>query len=251
MAFEVEPVLRPREQVEKQLRSAIVSSTFKRGERLPSEAELAKTFQVSRATIREALRALASEGLISKHAGPAGGSFVETVDHESLRGVLSGSLETILSLGRITFAEVMAVRQMLEIPAARLAAENRTDEQLAELQRLIERQQDLQGQGAFETQDPEIFELGTSIYSLVAAASGNRVLASFVAALGQVTRPIFQRELRPEDASGTTERTRALISAIAAQDPDAAERSMAAQLDLSQFDAEVLGEVATPARGVA
>lgn len=234
MAFQPEPVRRPREQVENQLRDAIISSVFKRGERLPSEAELANQFQVSRATVREALRALVAQGLISKSPGSGGGSFVETVDHESLKSMLSGSLETILKLGSVSLAEATNVRRMLELPAARLAAENRTEEQAEELLRLIEHQ-DLLIADERDHLDPELFELGMSIYSLVAAASGNRLLASFVSAINRVTVPVYMRDLSPDDANATLGKSRALVAAIVAKDADAAEAAMDAQLDPGTF----------------
>lgn len=236
MGFKAEPVRRPREQVEAQLRKAIVSSEFKPGERLPGEAELAETFQVSRATVREALRSLAAAGLIRKRVGPAGGSFVETMDHESLRTTVSGSLETILTLGRVTFAETMDVRRMLEVPAVRLAATNRTEEQAAELEQLMERQDELERDVDPAVHDLELFGLGIRIYSLIAAASGNRALAAFVSALSEVTLPIYLRELKPDEAKVAVDHTRALVQAIVAKDPDAAERTMTAQLDLMHRD---------------
>jgi DNA-binding FadR family transcriptional regulator len=236
MGFQAEPVRRPREQVEAQLRKAIVSSEFKPGERLPGEAELAETFQVSRATVREALRSLAASGLIRKQVGPAGGSFVETIDHESLRTMLSGSLETILTLGRVTFAETMDVRRMLEVPAVRLAATNRTDEQAAELERLLDRQEELEREFGHADRHPELFALGVRIYSLIAEASGNRALAAFVSALGQVTLPIYLQELKPDEAKAVAGHTRVLVQAIVAKDPGAAEKTMIAQLDLVPRD---------------
>ncbi|MCA3749647.1 MAG: winged helix-turn-helix transcriptional regulator, partial [Rubrobacter sp.] len=79
VAFKPAPVRRAREQVESQLREAILSGTFRSGDRLPSELELAKSFGVSRTTVREALGSLASAGLISKVPGASGGSFVRRV----------------------------------------------------------------------------------------------------------------------------------------------------------------------------
>ncbi|MFI5957343.1 FadR/GntR family transcriptional regulator [Cryptosporangium sp. NPDC051539] len=235
MSFQPEPVLRPRLQVEKQLREAILSSVFKRGERLPSEAELATQFQVSRSTIREALQALVADGLISKSPGAGGGSFVETIDHESLKTQLSGSLATILKLGSVSIDEVTDVRRMLEIPAARLAATNRTDEQAAELQRLIARQDELSDQGR-DFADPEFLELGMAIYSLVAAASGNRLLASLVSAINRVTVPEHVQGLQPTDAAAIFKRTKMLVEGIVAQDQAAAEAAITAQLDGVAFD---------------
>ncbi|WP_162938513.1 FadR/GntR family transcriptional regulator [Mycobacterium kyogaense] len=222
--------------MEAQLRKAIVSSEFKPGERLPGEAELAATFQVSRATVREALRSLAASGLIRKQVGPAGGSFVETMDHESLRTMLSGSLETILSLGTVSFAETMDVRRMLEVPAVRLAATNRTEEQAAELERLVDRQEELEREVNDAAHDLELFGLGMCIYSLIAAASGNRALAAFVSALNRVTLPIYLRELKPDEAKVAAGHTRSLVQAIVSKDPDAAEKTITAQLDLMHRD---------------
>lgn len=237
MSFTPEPVRRPREQVEKQLRDAILSSTFKRGERLPSEAELSRQFLVSRSTVREALRVLASEGLISKVPGAGGGSFVQNVDHDSLKTLLSGSLETILRFGSLSIDEVNGVRRMLEVPAARLAAKNRTEQQAAELGRLIERQDEMAGQVALDSRDPQLFELGQSIYTLVAEASGNRLLASFVSAMSGVTIPVYMRDLPAEDAAAARDLTRVLVEAIIRGDGDeaaAAAEAMASQLEVGQ-----------------
>jgi DNA-binding transcriptional MocR family regulator len=80
MAFQPSRVRRPREQVEEQIREAILSGAFRQGDKLPSETQLAEQFSVSRTTVREALRALAAAGLISKVPGVAGGSFVQSVE---------------------------------------------------------------------------------------------------------------------------------------------------------------------------
>ena len=75
-------VLRPREQVERQLREAIYAGRFAPGQKLPSEADLGKLFAVSRPTVREALRSIAAAGLIRTVPGAQGGSFVSSLDHE-------------------------------------------------------------------------------------------------------------------------------------------------------------------------
>lgn len=222
--FKPEPVRRPREQVERQLREAIVSSAFKRGERLPSEAELAREFQVSRSTVREALRALAAEGLISKLPGATGGSFVETVDHESLESLLSQSMQTILKLGSVTFTEVSDVRELLEIPAARLAAQHRSEDHLAQLQEVIERERGL------GVDDSRVPDLDISFHSLVAVASENRVLSAFVAALHSATRPVHYLHLEPEAGKTTVRQHAEIVKAIGDGDPDQAGEAMATHL---------------------
>ena len=121
------PVLRPREQVEEQLKGAILSGQLEVGSRLPSETVLAAEFSVSRTTVREALRSLATKGLIEKTPGAGGGSFVRNVDHWSLGRVVHEGMQNLLQLGTIQETEASDVRYMLEVPAARLAAQNRTE----------------------------------------------------------------------------------------------------------------------------
>jgi GntR family transcriptional regulator, transcriptional repressor for pyruvate dehydrogenase complex len=184
MAFHPSRVRRPREQVEEQIREAILSGAFRQGDKLPSETQLAEQFSVSRTTVREALRALASAGLISKVAGVAGGSFVRSVDHHALEAVLGDSLRNVLRLGSITGAEVHQMRELLEVPAAGLAAEHRTADDLERLATVLGREK------GTTVEDPAVPELDISFHSAVAAASGNRVLGSVVAALHGVARPV-------------------------------------------------------------
>jgi len=217
------PVLRPREQVEQQLRTAILSGQLPIGAKLPSEAALAVEFSVSRTTVREALRALATQGLINKIPGSGGGSFVRSVDHWSLGQVLQEAIENLLQLGAIEPTETSAVREILEIPAARLAAEHVTDLELHKLGGVLERL------AAAPNDDPEIPSLEAEFHTAIALASGNRVLSSLVFALcGQSVR---HPSLKPE-VGRQHER---LIEAIRAKDPQAAEEAMVAHLaDLDQ-----------------
>ncbi len=123
--FHARQVTRPRDQVEKQIREAILTGQFAQGEKLPPETELASMFGVSRPTVREALGALVSAGLIRKIPGVAGGSFVNIVTPHSLGQMLSESMDTILRLGALDFAELTSVRRVLEVPAALWAPNNR------------------------------------------------------------------------------------------------------------------------------
>ena len=124
--FQARQVTRPRDQVEQQIREAILDGQFAQGEKLPPETALAQQFGVSRPTIREALGALVSAGLIRKIPGVAGGSFVNTVTPHSLSQMLSESMDTILRLGALDVAELTSVADVLEVPAAEWAAKNRS-----------------------------------------------------------------------------------------------------------------------------
>ena len=157
-AFRPERVRRPREQVEHQIRNAILSGEFKAGDRLPSEAELAKAFGVSRSTVREALHALKTSGLITTTPGATGGSFVEGVDHHSLAERFGEALANVVQLGTLSYEEVADVRRLLEIPSARLAAEHRSHEHLDQLHDVIEREK------TSAVNDPEVPALNASFH---------------------------------------------------------------------------------------
>lgn len=225
MTFEPTPVSRAREQVERQLREAILSGTFKTGDKLPSEVELSRSFSVSRTTVREALRTLDSSGLIKKTPGVAGGSFVRVVDHQTLGVTLGDSIENTLRFGNIGFGEVIRVRRMLEVPAARLAAENRGEEDLARMRDFAERQK------ATTVENPEIAELDTNLHVSIAEASENRVLASFVGALHRVIRPALYVDITPPVGKKTVSQHLAIVRAIEQGDPDAAASAMEDHLD--------------------
>lgn len=228
MAFKPQPVTRAREQVENQIREAILSSTFRRGEKLPSEAELAEQFAVSRTTIREALRSLASGGLIFKVPGASGGSFVRVVDYRSLSGVISESMENTLRLGTVEYDEITQVRRLLEVPSATLAAANRTEEDVGALRSFVDRQKEI----TFD--HPEVPRLDTNFHSAIASASGNRVLASFVTALHQTVRPVLAKHLDAETARHTVRQHAAIIKAIAEGDAETAAGAMEKHLDYLQ-----------------
>lgn len=210
-------VLRPRQQVEEQIRAAILSGELRGGERLPSEAELARQFDVSRTTVREALRSLTTQNLITKVPGAKGGSFVSTVDYRSLGAVLADSMTNLLTLGRIEFEEVANVRQLLEVPSARLAAAARTEGDLETLRGIVERQRTI------SVDDPQVPALDEQFHITIGRASGNRVLASFVAALHHSTEPVSYLDLSPEVGRTTVVQHQQIVKAIAARDPDAAE----------------------------
>src|SRR3954468_23176963 len=124
--FTAKQVTRPRAQVEQQIREAILGGAFSPGEKLPPETQLAEQFGVSRPTVREALGSLVTAGLIRKVPGVAGGSFVNSVTTESLSQTLRESMDIIVRLGALDIEEITAVRQVIEIPAARMAAAHHT-----------------------------------------------------------------------------------------------------------------------------
>lgn len=217
-------VLRPRQQVEETIRAAILSGELKSGEMLPPEAELARQFNVSRTTLREALRVLTSQRLINKVPGARGGNFVQSVDYHSLGAVMSESVENLLALGTIHFDEVAKVRQLLEVPSVQLAAANRGEDELTRLKDIVQQQK------MASVDDPRIPDLDREFHTLIARASGNRVLASFVAALHHATEPVHYLDLSPEVGRETVKQHQRILRAIERQEPQAGEKAIVEHL---------------------
>ena len=101
--------------VSRQIRDAIVSGELVVGSELPSEKELTQRFAVSRSTIREALRILQAQGLLS------GGDTVSTsrprVSGELSLGAASEALENVLRLGQVPLPDLIELRLLLEAAA--------------------------------------------------------------------------------------------------------------------------------------
>jgi GntR family transcriptional repressor for pyruvate dehydrogenase complex len=116
------------------LRAEITSGRLRPGERLPTEPELCVRSGVSRSTVREALRLLASEHLIVTLRGVTGGSFVAHPSPEKLSDTLSTGLNLLLDTATVGVCDLLEVRESLEVPAAAQAALRRTDAQLVDLE---------------------------------------------------------------------------------------------------------------------
>lgn len=103
------------------IRKSIVRGELKPGDNLPLEAQLISDFEVSRATVREAMRILEFEGLITLSRGMRGGARVNEVSAD----VLARITGTLLQSRGATIGEVYQARMLIEPPAARLSAELR------------------------------------------------------------------------------------------------------------------------------
>jgi GntR family transcriptional repressor for pyruvate dehydrogenase complex len=159
-----------------ELRDEITSGRLQPGERLPPEPELCVRSGVSRSTVREALRLLASQHLIVTTRGVTGGSFVAHPDADQLSEALSTGLTLLSNSAEVGMADLLELRRALEIPAAGLAAQRRTDANLVEIR------------GAMF--DPDLDELATMLaahaafHSAIASATGNPLFEL-------VTRPLY------------------------------------------------------------
>ncbi|MFJ8583046.1 FadR/GntR family transcriptional regulator [Streptomyces sp. NPDC093595] len=196
------------DQVIAELRNQITSGEWPVGSRIPTEPELVEQLGVARNTIREAVRALAHNGLLDIRQGS--GTYV--VATSELAGVMHR---------RFSGADprhIAELRATLESSAARLAAARRTDRDMKQLDALLARREE-----AWEAGDAERFVTADSAFHLaVVAASHNDVMAELYADLGHLVRDWLRadvgQELRPEYHMDHAR----LVEAIRAGDADEA-----------------------------
>ncbi len=144
MQLKYEPVVTQSvaNQIAEQIRRAITNGTLKADDKLPTEAELARQFDVSRPTIREALKRLAAKSLIRSRRGPAGGTFVQAPSAEDMSQDLMSSVALMVSLGVFDLTEIAEARHELELVCIRLAVKRRSDAELDRMAAEIELQKD-------------------------------------------------------------------------------------------------------------
>jgi len=201
------------EQVIAALRNEITSGEWPVGSRIPTEPELAEQLGVARNTVREAVRALAHNGLLDIRQGS--GTYV--VATSELAGVMHR---------RFADADprhVAELRSTLESAAAGLAAERRTDKDLRQLDTLLARREE-----AWRSGDTEAFVSADATFHLaVVSASHNDVMTAMYADLGEVLRDWLREdvgeELTPEAFMDHTP----LVDAVRAGDAEAAGREAA------------------------
>ncbi|HRW67320.1 MAG TPA: FadR/GntR family transcriptional regulator [Candidatus Competibacter sp.] len=135
MAIKFEPLVTESlaKQIAENIREAIVKGSLKVDERLPTEEELAARFEVSRPTIREALKRLAAQHLIRSRRGPTGGTFVNRPSQDEVRLNLTNAMTLLVGMGEFNLTDIAETRQGLETLCCRLAAERRTDAHLVAL----------------------------------------------------------------------------------------------------------------------
>ena len=127
-------------QISQAIRDAIVTGDLIVDERLPSEAELADQFQVSRPTVREALKRLAAQSLIRTQRGASGGAFVKRLSFEDAYSQQITTSTLLLSMNEVSFDTACEARYALERACAPLAVKRRTADQLATMRTEIFRQ---------------------------------------------------------------------------------------------------------------
>ena len=201
--------------VQAELQAQIESGQYQENARLPSEAELARAFRVSRPVIREALMSLQALGLTASQTGK--GTFV-----------VSRRVSAPLLMGRYSPTHIREVRRCVEIPSARLAAERRTEAQVGEIAGILARLE--------EADDPRRRNrLDADFHIAIAVAGGNPLIAKLVEQLRTVLEEHSLALARiPRRRESARAEHRAIYDAIVRGDPEAAAAAMEAHLLASE-----------------
>ncbi len=207
------------EDIVAQIKVLIADGKLRAGDQLPSERELSEMFQVSRASVREAIRALESVGLIEIRQGE-GTYIASTVE------TLLTSITSALAQQRDPLTPVFEARKILEPATAALAAERATPEEVAQLEAILadQEKQIAEGETGVETD--------TRFHSTLAVAAKNDVLLRLNEAIVDGLR---ETRLRSLQTQGRPARSlaghREILEAIRLKDPAKAREAMRQHLE--------------------
>jgi len=215
VAFKAVRKTRLFEGVAQQIQRLIVDGALKPGDMLPPERELAERFDVSRSSVRDAIRTLELIGLVVPRQGE--GTVVADVSPEAVVMPIA----SILTRKRELIAELLDIRKMIEPALAARAAERASAEDIARLEDVLRRQREKTQRG-----EPAVEE-DTEFHYLIALAAKNGVVRRVIDVLMRLLRETRARSLqthgRPERSLAGHKR---VLDAIKRRDARAAERAV-------------------------
>ena len=223
------------EEAADQIAEKVRSGELRTGDRLPGERSLALQMEISRPTLREAVKVLVDAGVLEVRRGPGGGMYVATdvVPTELVRHSASLRLAEI--------AAVLEARRMLEPRVAQLAAERATEEDFEALERSIDAMRRLVDGGWHPRHEDRFLQLDVQFHLALARAAGNPTVETLMRTLFrqlEIARDMAMHvPLVPEWTIGIHERT---LAALRAGDAD----EVAAVMDehLGQLERTTEGE---------
>jgi GntR family transcriptional repressor for pyruvate dehydrogenase complex len=222
------------EQAVGQLRELISSGGINPGEKLPTEQDLGRQFNMSRSSVREALRVLEADGLVEVKRGL--GTFV--IQRSTARTAPKDLVLWLEQHGE-TLEQVLQVREAIEGLTAALAAVRASEEQLAEIRSIVEEQHNIierLSPDGDESVD-ELSRLDIAFHLAIAGASGNDIANEIISHI----IPDFQESNRAvlylfKRAKKMQIEHREVVTALEARNPAEAELAMRSHISRVTFD---------------
>jgi DNA-binding FadR family transcriptional regulator len=177
------------QEVVSQIEEAILAGRIATGQTLPSERELKEIFQISRGTLREALRVLEQKGLIEIRLGVGGGSVVRSVD----AGRVSESLGLLIRSQKVSLDHLAEFREGLEGSIAARAAARRSAADIRQLRDLLVTADACVQAG--QRRREEFLEVDKQIHMTIAASTQNPIYQSVLASIHDNIHRYYERFL--------------------------------------------------------
>src|SRR5213594_3951241 len=218
----IEPIKSTRiyEEIVRQIKTMISEGRLKSGDQLPPERDLAEKFVVSRTSVREALRALESLGLVEIRPGE--GTFVRQVSIDTLIEPLA----LLMVSQREAIGELFEARRLLEPSLAALAATRATPDEIQEMERILDEQAKEVAAGRTGLAQDAQF------HAAIGAAAHNRAITRMAHAVMDLLRQSREESLNtPGRPTRSHEDHRRLLAAIRARNEAAARQAMIEHLE--------------------
>lgn len=209
------------DQIKSILKQSILNGNFKPGDKFPPEVEIAKQYNVSKVSAREALKGMETEGLIQKKRGAFGGSFIAEPGSEKMVDVVINSY----LFGGITASELAEFRRILEPGLAKLAAQRRTNKDLVAMEECINEVDESIKRG----QPDQTKAIG--FHRLIADACYNRFISALMEALVKVFQQVLAKSPDLKTAKKDLQYNKLFLKYIQERDGEKAQIVMADHFD--------------------
>ncbi len=201
-------------EVELQLKQSILAGIYNPGDKLPPERELVEQFQVSRATVRDALKNLQNMGLLETKRGISAGAYV--LDPNPLP--ITQSLENLIQVKKVNFTHLIEIRMYFEPNATATAAVRRTSEDIDMLNELLD-----QAEQCLRTSIKEARLINVRFHDKVAQITANPLIIFLSQSITQVcSASLIKMTQHAVDAATTKrmiDRHRSILQSIIDQNP--------------------------------
>ena len=176
-----------------QIQDAILDGRLKAGQTLPPERELKSMFNISRGTLREALRVLEQKGLIEIKLGVGGGSVVRATDTEQM----TESLGLLIQSQKVSLNHLAEFREDVEGIVAAHAAKRITPGEIQNLKKLLTSAQNYVHQE--KLQRNQFIEIDKQIHMTLAQITGNPIYISVLNSIHDNIHRYYDRFLSMEE----------------------------------------------------